>query len=70
MKSSIIISGVWVLALGSDAAINLVKPRGLSSPIESSLIRSAAPKLLKRDTIGLDMGTIFVRHIPSQLFLL
>ncbi|KAE9380892.1 acid protease [Stipitochalara longipes BDJ] len=59
MQSSTIVTVVWVLASGSDAAFNLVKPRGFSSPIESSLIRSATPKLRKRDTIGLDMGTIF-----------
>ncbi|KAN0120292.1 acid protease [Hyaloscypha variabilis] len=59
MKSATIVTAIWVLASGSDAALSLVKPRGFATPIESSLIRSATPKLLKRDTIGIDMGTIF-----------
>ncbi len=61
MKSATIVTAIWVLASGSDAALSLVKPRGFATPIESSLTRSATPKQLKRDTIGIDMGTIFVR---------
>jgi hypothetical protein len=62
MKYSTIIKFVCVLASGSDAALNLVKPRG-ASPIEYGLIRSEKSRLLKRDTVGWDMGTRFVRCI-------
>jgi hypothetical protein len=49
-----------VLASGSDAALNLVKPRGASAPVEYQLVRSEAPRLRKRDTVGLDMITVIV----------
>ncbi|PMD15831.1 acid protease [Hyaloscypha hepaticicola] len=58
MKSSTIINFVCLLAPGTDAALNLVKPRG-PSPIEYGLTRSETPRLRKRDTIGLAMGTQF-----------
>jgi hypothetical protein len=62
MRSSTIINFVCVLAPGTDAALNLVKPRG-PSPIEYGLTRSETPRLRKRDTIGLAMGTQFVRCV-------
>ncbi|KAH8792321.1 aspartic peptidase domain-containing protein [Hyaloscypha sp. PMI_1271] len=58
MKYSTIISFACALASVSDAAFNLVKPRG-ASPIEYSLIRSETPRLRKRSTIEVDMGTQF-----------
>ncbi|KAE9374361.1 acid protease [Stipitochalara longipes BDJ] len=58
MKSSTILTCVCVLACGSDAAFNLVKPRG-PSPIEYGLKRSETPRLRKRDTVGMDLGTRF-----------